>query len=181
MTAPADRYEPSTDASDAELLAVCRVYARAVAERHGLTADVASLKWRLSGRATRRAGAVLHADGDPVRIVLARKFFEANGWAGLAETVRHELIHVHLLNERGDPGHGDAFREWADRLGTGVRCERFVEPAWVVECEDCGGRVHRYRRSTLVAWPERFRCGECGGELDAWAVGDADTGRSTGD
>lgn len=173
MTAPADRYECSAEVRDEELLTVCRVYARAVVARHDLTAAVDSLDWRVSRRAKRRAGAVYHLDGVPVRVVVARRFFDANGWTGLAETIRHELIHVHLLNERGDPGHGDAFREWADRLETGVRCERFAEPNWIVECENCGGRLHRYRRSKLVKWPGKFRCGECGGDLRAWAATDA--------
>jgi predicted SprT family Zn-dependent metalloprotease len=167
VTVPVERYAVSTGASDEELLAACKLYARTVVASHDLTADVSDLEWRVSERAKRRAGAVHHRDGDPVRVVLTREFFEVNGWTGVAETVRHELIHVHLLNERDDPGHGDAFRKWAERLRTNVRCERFADPEWIVECEDCGCRLHRYRRSKLVKWPEKFRCGECGGDLDA--------------
>lgn len=181
MTVPVDRFEIRTDASDEELLAVCKMYARAVVDCHGLTASVSDLEWQVSARAKRRAGAVHHRDGDPVRVVLARELFANRGWEGVAETVRHELIHVHLLNERDDAGHGDAFREWADRLRTNVRCVRFADPRWIVECEDCGGEIHRYRRSKLVKWPEKFRCGECGGDLTARAAGETSTGETSTD
>jgi SprT-like protein len=166
-----DDYHVGPDCTREELLAVCKVYARAVAEEHGLSVTVSDLDWEVSTRAKRRAGAVRHQDGEPLAVRLTLEQFERAGWPAVAETVRHELIHVHLLEERGDAGHGEAFRRLADRLETSVHCERFAPPAWWVVCVDCGARLARYRRSKLVEHPGRYSCGDCGGTL---RVKDAD-------
>ncbi|MFT4930741.1 MAG: SprT-like protein, partial [Natronomonas sp.] len=71
----------------------------------------------------------------------------------------------HLLNETGDPSHGDRFRELARRLDTNVRCELFARPDWWVVCEGCGSRLARYRRSKLVSEPEAYACSDCAGDL----------------
>jgi predicted SprT family Zn-dependent metalloprotease len=162
---PIDRYAIESGCSDEELLAVTRVYARDVVSEHDLTVSVGDLEWRLSTRAKRRAGMVRYRDGEPRSIVLARRQFENRGWNALAATIRHELVHTHLLNERGDPSHGDAFARLAAELETHVRCERFVDPRWWVRCVDCGDRLARYRRSKLVERPEEYRCGNCGGRF----------------
>lgn len=153
------------DSSRAELLAVARVYARAVVAHHDLDVTVSDLEWSVSTRAKRRAGVVKHRDGDPEAVVLTWAQFRNRGWAATASTVRHELIHVHRLNVADDPSHGEAFRRLADRLDTDVHCDRFVAPAWWVDCEACDARLARYRRSKLVKHPDRYRCGSCGGRL----------------
>jgi len=99
----------------------------------------------------------------------------------MAETVRHELIHVHLLNEYGDASHGARFEAWAARLDTGVSCGLFTRPRWWVVCEDCDAALARYRESKLVRSAETYRCESCGGALrlvdgDARDVGAADAG-----
>jgi predicted SprT family Zn-dependent metalloprotease len=165
VTTSVDRYRVSPPTTDEELLAVCRLYARDVVVRHDLTVEVTALDWEVSTRAKRRAGAVVHRDGTPISVRLTREYFESEGWDALAATIRHELIHVHLLNEQGDASHGEAFRTWAERLATDVRCERFADPRWIVECVDCGRQIHRYRRSKLVSSPAQFECGACGGRL----------------
>lgn len=161
----AAHYEISPDASPAEFLAAARIYAREVVDRYSLSASVSDLEWELSKRAKRRAGAVKHRDGDPESVVLTWEFFESEGWDAMAATIRHELVHVHLLNERDDPGHGEAFRRLAGELDTDVHCDRFADPEWWVTCEECSTRVARYRRSKLVRDPDRYACGECGGGL----------------
>lgn len=153
------------DCSRAELLAVARVYARAVVAHHDLDVTVSDLDWSVSTRAKRRAGVVKHRDGDPEAVVLTWAQFQNRGWTATASTVRHELIHVHRLNLAEDPSHGEAFRRLADRLDTDVHCDRFVAPAWWVDCQDCEARLARYRRSKLVKQPDRYRCGSCGGRL----------------
>lgn len=167
MTEPVDTayYHLSSDATPEELLAVSKLYARDVVERHGLSVDVTELDWEVSTRAKRRAGAVHHRDGVPLSISLTWAFFRAQGWEAMAETVRHELVHVHLLNEHDDGSHGDRFQRWATRLRTGTHCERFSPPTWWIICTDCGHRLARYRRSKLVEHVGSYRCGECGGEL----------------
>lgn len=164
-TASVREYAIESDCSEAEFLAVARVYARDVAASHDLSVSVSSLDWRVSRRAKRRAGAVTHREGEPTAVVLTWEHFAELGWPATAAVIRHELIHVHLLNELGDPSHGPAFRRLADQLDTHLHCERFAEPSWWVTCADCGARLARYRRSTLVESPERFSCGSCGGRL----------------
>ncbi len=160
-------YEIDSTASVPEFLAVSKLYARDVVEHYGLTASVSDLEWTVSKRAKRRAGAVSYRDGVPESVSLTWEFFETHGWEATAETIRHELIHVHLLNERGDGSHGDRFRELADELDTHVHCERFAEPNWWIRCDACGTQLVRYRRSKLVDEVDSYRCGACGGELRA--------------
>nr|WP_305794436.1 SprT-like domain-containing protein [Halomarina rubra] len=123
------------------------------------------MDWEVSKRAKRRAGAVRHRDGEPLAVSLTWEQFQERGWGAAAETIRHELLHVHLLNEHGDAGHGERFRTLAEQLQTGVRCERFADPNWWVVCEDCGSRLARYRRSKLVTDTASYRCGGCGGSF----------------
>lgn len=158
-------YRVGTGCDRSELLAVAKVYAREVVATHDLAVDVSALEWELTARAQRRAGAVRYRDGDPEAVVLAWKQFQNRGWRATASTVRHELAHVHLLNEAGDPSHGRAFRRLAERLDTHVNCERFTQPNWWVVCTDCGQRLARYRRSKLVNHPEKYECGDCGGRF----------------
>jgi len=106
---------------------------------------------------------VRYRGGDPETVVLTVAQFRERGWAAAAGTVRHELAHVHLLNEATEPGHGPAFRCLAERLATTVHCGRFAEPRFWVVCIDCDARLARYRRSKLVDRPEAYRCGDCGG------------------
>jgi predicted SprT family Zn-dependent metalloprotease len=164
-TVDASAYRIDADCTRAEFLAVCKVYARDVVDAHDLTVAVSDLDWAVSTRAKRRAGVVEHRDGTPETIKLTWEHFESKGWPAVAATVRHELIHVHLLNEADDASHGERFRRLADRLDTSVRCERFADPKYWVVCDDCGTRLARYRRSKLVERPERYACGDCGGPL----------------
>lgn len=165
VAATARRFRVEPGCSREEFLAVSKVYAREVVDRHELSVTVSDLEWTVSERAKRRAGAVKHRGGDPQSVVLTWAQFAEHGWAAAAATIRHELIHVHLLNETGDPSHGDRFRELARQLDTDVRCELFAKPDWWVVCERCGARLARYRRSKLVSEPEAYACGDCGGDL----------------
>lgn len=165
VAATARRFRIEPDCSRDEFLAVAKVYAREVVDNHDLSVSVSDLEWSVSDRAKRRAGAVKHRDGDPKSVVLTWDQFVERGWSAAAATVRHELVHVHLLNEADDPSHGERFRELARQLDTDVHCARFTDPRWWVVCEDCGTRLARYRRSKLVRDPEAYACGDCGGDL----------------
>lgn len=155
-----------THVSPDEFLAVTRVYARRVVDAHGLNVNVSDLDWEVSKRAKRRAGAVKYSEGNPEAVSLTWEYFQERGWAATAETIRHELIHVHLLNERGDGSHGSEFRQLADELKTTVRCEIFAEPKWWIVCQECGAQIPRYRRSKVVKHPAQYRCGRCDGEVE---------------
>lgn len=156
-------YAIDPDCSREEFLAVAKVYARDVVDAAGLTVTVSNLDWEISMRAKRRAGAVKYRDGDPETVVLTWEHFANSGWERMAGTVRHELVHVHLLNEGYGSGHGERFRRLAERIEAPVHCERFSDPKYWVECEDCDTRLARYRRSKLVENPGQYRCGDCGG------------------
>lgn len=158
-----ERYAVSDDATEAEFLAAAKLYAREVVDCHDLSVDVRGLDWAVSKRAKRRAGVVTHTAGEPEALRLTWEHFEANGWAAAAGTVRHELVHVHLLNEADDPSHGEAFQRLAATLDAPVHCERFADPNWWVICTDCDARIARYRRSKLVTEPGAYRCADCGG------------------
>jgi len=160
---PVERYAVSDDASPEEFLAAAKLYAREVVDRHDLSVDVRALEWDVSKRAKRRAGVVKHTDGEPEEVLLTWEHFAANGWAAAAGTVRHELAHVHLLNEASDASHGTAFRDLADELDAPRHCERFADPNYWVVCTDCDARLARYRRSKLVKRPGDYRCADCGG------------------
>jgi predicted SprT family Zn-dependent metalloprotease len=158
-------YHLTADATVEEFLAVSKLYARDVVDRYELTVDVDALDWEVSTRAKRRAGAVKHRDGRPEVVSLTWAYFETMGWDAMAETIRHELVHVHLLNEHSDGSHGERFRRLAETLRTGVHCERFAEPRWWIVCRSCGQTLARYRRSNLVENVESYRCSGCGGAL----------------
>lgn len=175
MPEPADDvayFSIPRSASEREFLSTAKVYARHVVAVHDLGVAVSDLEWELSKRAKRRAGAVLAEDGTPTTVRLTWAAFEANGWRSAAETIRHELVHVHLLEEHGDGSHGPRFDRLADELDTSRYCEPFAEPRWWVTCRECGERVARYRRSKLIERPEEYRCGACGGSLSVQRVGD---------
>ena len=159
------RYAVSPDCTHEEFLAAAKLYAREVVDRHDLSVNVSDLEWDVSLRAKRRAGAVKWRDGDPESVVLTWEHFAGQGWEAAAATIRHELAHVHLLEEADDPSHGEAFQRLADELDAPVHCDRFAEPKWWVTCRDCGARLARYRRSKLVSQPGEYRCGDCGGEF----------------
>lgn len=164
LPAPAS-YAVSPPCTHEEFLAAAKVYAREVVRAAGLTVTVSDLSWRVSTRAKRRAGAVHHRNGRPQSVSLAWRQFENSAWSETASTIRHELIHVHLLNENGDTGHGPQFRRLAEGLDTSIHCQRFATPEWWVRCEDCDSQLARYRRSKLVSNPSAYECGNCGGDL----------------
>lgn len=167
-----DYYAVDANASEAEFLAACKLYARDVADAFDLSADVSALDWAVSKRAKRRAGQVRYRNDEPETVVLTWGYFERRGWAAMAETIRHELIHVHLLNEHGDGSHGERFETWAERLDTHRNCELFTQPEWWVVCEACDAALARYRESKLVRRVDEYQCGSCGGRLRL-ADGDA--------
>lgn len=160
-----ERYSLSSDCTDRELLSVAKIYAREVVDAHDLAVAVSSLEWEISHRAKRRAGALYHADGQPEKIQIARRHFDNSGWLAVASTVRHELIHAHLVNTGEGSGHGETFKRLAETLDTSVHCERFTEPKYWVRCDDCGREIGRYRKSKLVKQAGQYRCGDCGGRF----------------
>jgi predicted SprT family Zn-dependent metalloprotease len=158
-------YAIGSDCSEAEFLAVSKVYAREVVDAFDLVVTPSALDWELSKRAKRRAGLPKYEDTTPTTIVLSWKLFANEGWDAMAATIRHELIHAHLLNTKDDPSHGEEFEALAEELKTHVHCDQFVEPEWIVRFTECGHEFPRYRASKVVRHPDQYSCGECGGPL----------------
>lgn len=140
-------------------------YARSVVENYQLNVDVARLRWEVSKRAKRRAAAVKRKGTEPVEVSITWDYCRERNWSALKSTIRHELIHVHLLNEEDDPTHGEKFRGLASELDTSVNCKIFSEPKWWITCGECEMKLPRYKRSKLVRSPEKYSCGECGDDL----------------
>jgi predicted SprT family Zn-dependent metalloprotease len=158
-------YSIESDCSESEFLAICKIYARDVVNEYNLSANIGEIDWGVSKRAKRRAGVLKYQNNNPNSIILSWKYFDNKGWSALAATIRHELIHAHLLNTEGDATHGKSFKTLAKKLKTHVQCEAFVEPDWLIECIECGCEFPRYRRSKVVEKPGQYACGNCGGEL----------------
>jgi predicted SprT family Zn-dependent metalloprotease len=158
-------YKVSPDCSRDEFISASKVYARKVVAQYNLDVNVTNLDWEVSMRAKKRAGAVKRRSGEPTAISLTWRYFQQKGWKKTAATIRHELIHVHLINQADDHSHGERFRRWADRLSTHVNCERFCTPKWWVICGECETNIPRYRKSKLIKHPNQYQCGNCGGDF----------------
>ena len=158
-------YKISKNSSKNEFISVVKTYAKSVVSEFDMDVDVRALNWEVSSRAKRRAGAVKHHNGDPKSISITWDHFQKNGWLAVASTIRHELIHVHLLNLKDDSTHGPNFQKLANKLDAPLHCERFSEPKWWVICEECDLRIERYQKSNLVKSPHQYRCGSCGGKF----------------
>jgi len=151
--------------SEGEFLAVAKVYARDVVAEFDLDVTISAIDWEVSKRAKRRAGLIKYKDETPRKIILSWKLFTNKGWDSVAATIRHELIHAHLITTKGDGTHGADFETLAEELQTHVHCETFVDPEWIIQCRDCEVEYQRYRRSKVVSQPDQYSCGACGGTL----------------
>lgn len=178
---------PAIDAHE-DLLAWSRAYAGHVVRTTDLGVDLERVEWRVSTRAKRRAAGVewprvpdaavgepldwttvaAGDDGGPPTCTVALTWaayeeFAREEWTA---TLRHELVHVEQYQRFGTTDHGDRFRERAAALDAPVRCRRFAPPAYRLRCRDCGEEVGvRYRSSTVVEEPGRYRSRCCGAAL----------------
>lgn len=107
--------------------------------------------------------------------VAVRSFDAKDTWK---DTVAHELAHVTAYIENGheSAGHGSLWKMEAERLDADpsrtdrVAPENRVDPNYIIECQDCGYTWDRQRKSKIVKYPERYNCGDCGGNLESREV-----------
>lgn len=130
-----------------------------------LDVDLNDIPVEMSGRMQRTAGKVRHKNGDVKFIRYATKAYKNWNWQKFKKTIRHELIHVHQVQNFGHGGHGEEFKRLANSVDTHVHCESFAKPKYLITCVDCGTISSRYTKSKVVKYPERYRCGSCGGDL----------------
>ncbi len=93
-------------------------------------------------------------------IAVSIPYHRAFGAAELADTLKHEMIHLHLFQEHGrNQGHGPRFREWAGRIGAPRHARPLPRrpPRWVyrLRCPACGLIYRRFRLWRDIA------CGAC--------------------
>ncbi|WP_435159829.1 SprT-like domain-containing protein [Haladaptatus sp. DFWS20] len=167
LTECADTTErDDTPTPECDLLNRAKAHAADVAVEHFPDLPIDEIVWEVSHRRQRSAGATKYdpANGE-ITISLAWDAFEQHGWKQFSSTVRHELIHAWQYHEFGEADHERTFDRWTDALDTTQHCERFTSPKWWLICDDCGGRIPRYRRSKTVRNPEQYSCSKCGGAI----------------
>ena len=166
---PSDR-ETERPRTKRELTERAKEYAREVAAEHFPDFSLEEVRWEVSTRAKRRAGATKYnRETGEITISLTWAAYEELGWEDTRATIRHELIHAYQFDTRGQSGHGAAFRGWADRLDAPRHCPLFETPKWWVICTDCNERTPRYRRSKVVKHPTPYAC-SCGGSIHVEAT-----------
>ena len=183
----------------ADLVAWSRAYAREVRRDRFVDVRFDLVDWEVSTRAKRRAGALKRprvegaevgttidwetartpdgrrADGRPFPATLSLTWgaFESFDRAEWQSTIRHELIHLEQYQQCGTTDHGSEFKTRAADLDTGVHCDVFTDPEYVLHCRDCDGTVaYRYRECKLVRRAEEYRSSCCGSPL---RVADSDS------
>ncbi len=88
----------------------------------------------------------------------------------LRDVLAHELAHT----VEGCMNHGPNFKAVAEKMTKyGYEIETYFDeskyenlqpkkPKYLIECEGCGRKVGRYRKSKFTENLWRYRCGECG-------------------
>ncbi|TQQ81873.1 hypothetical protein EWF95_02745 [Halonotius roseus] len=163
-----DDEEPtfSDSMTDAELEAAIREYQEWVAENYPLDITLEGIPVDISTRLKRTAGKVSHIRGsDNVkRIRYAKKAYQKWGWEKFAETIRHELIHVHTIQNHQTGGHGRLFKAKVPDLDTTRHCESFAsdDAKYKLFCTGCGTKVAEYfKKCKTVKNPDRYRSKCC--------------------
>lgn len=149
---------------DHELTARARAYAHEVVQGDewpitDADVDLSAVEWRTSTRMESRhghAGWGRRAEVCEYYVHLSEKSYRLGGWEKVAETVRHELVHVWQYQNDRPSGHGPSFRRWVDplelegRRSTYARDEPFAYwryPFYCPACEAVVGGRHRYCRA----------------------------------
>lgn len=135
-----------------------------------LDVDLEDIPVEVSMKMKRTAGKVAHIKGsDQVKYIrYAYKAYKKWGWDEFAKTIRHELIHVHTVQNYQKGGHGPLFKSMVEPLETHRHCELFAEneAKYVLHCSDCDEIVaHRHKRSKTVKHPEKYLSKCCNAPL----------------
>lgn len=132
----------------------------------------------INTRAKKRLGCCIHKKGSGYTIEISAALLEEGekGAGLLTTTLIHELLHTCP----GCGNHGAGWKHYAQVAGKafGYPITRTIltekMPAehrpvkYFICCRQCGMQVPRYRRSTIVQYPQRYRCGRCGGKLEVY-------------
>lgn len=125
----------------------------------------------LNTRAVSRFGCCVRR-GDRDFIEVSALLIEAVEEA-VRETLAHEILHTCW----GCRNHGVRWKTYAEKMnlaygyhiartssweGLGLKSPRPAK--YVLVCQNCGVEISRARKSSLVKYPQRYRC-RCGGQL----------------
>ena len=134
------------------------------------------IQFKINTRAKTRLG-VCKKTGQSYLIEIASALLDERvPESELENTLLHEILHTC----RGCMKHTGKWKQLADKVNAAYGCnisrtaskdalpeELAHKPRYKVVCPNCGAVYERYKRSALIQHPERYRCGKCGGRLDA--------------
>jgi predicted SprT family Zn-dependent metalloprotease len=131
-----------------------------------LNIDLTDVPVEISHKMKRAAGKVSRKGGasEVNYIRYAKRAYDKWGWEQFSGTVRHELIHVHTIQNHGEGGHGHHFKALVDQMDTHRHCENFSEDIakFHLFCSECGKKVaDRHRKSKTVKQPEKYQSKCC--------------------
>lgn len=158
------------DMTEPELKAAIEEYQKWCAESYPVDVDLDGVPVEVSRRMKRTAGKVrsVRNTGDVKLIRYAWKAYQTWGWEEFAATVRHELIHVHTIQNYQEGGHGRRFKRMVDDLDTHRHCQSFAEDEakYHIYCEGCGKlSSKKFKKCKTVKQPERYQTRCCGANL----------------
>jgi len=91
-------------------------------------------------------------------------------------TVLHEMLHT----VKGCFNHGPKWKELADLVNKnyhynikrttscdekGIKEDDFRKVRYILECQGCGYKIKRTKKSKIIKNPEHYLCGKCRGKL----------------
>lgn len=147
-------------------------YQKWVGENYPIDIDLSDVDTEISNKMKRTAGKVASYtnQGKVTYIRYAFKAYQQWGWEKFAETIRHELIHVHTVQNHRKGGHGRLFKQKVDALETHRHCEKFAndEAKYFLNCNGCGETVDvRFRDCKMTDQNARgVRSNCCSAEID---------------
>lgn len=158
------------DMTEAELTAAIREYQEWCSEYYPVEIDLDGVTIDISRKLKRTAGFVRSKKGTGhVKMIrYAWKAYQKWGWEKFAETIRHELIHVHTVQNYQEGGHGRRFKRMVEPMDTTRHCESFAEDEakYHIYCTGCGELTGRkFRECKTVNQPERYRTRCCKANL----------------
>ena len=135
-----------------------------------LDVDLSGFPSEVSHKMKRTAGKVAHKKGiwEVTYVRYAYKAYQKWGWEKFAETIRHELIHVHTVQNLNEGGHGPSFKRMVEPMETHRHCEKFAEDEakYLLYCSECGEQVgQRFKKSKTVKQPGRYNSKCCKADL----------------
>lgn len=122
---------------------------------------------KVSGRLTRASGNWRHREDGPNLIKISRHVIENKSYEEIKGVIRHEVGHEVDYRRRGRTDDDWKFQQLSQELDFPMNAEGPArEYQYLVECQECGHQYGRQQKSKIIKQPEKYRCGECNGELE---------------